>query len=263
MFADVTRRQFLTQASAGILSAHIPLRQNAQEQAALAAFTDHSYSNARGEKLAYRLLVPPGYDKRTSYPLVLWLHGGNGRGAARTQPNTGVYRFLALPENRQQYPAFMVVPLSPARPWVEPGAKPLAPALRLALEILTAVRAEFKLDQRRVYVLGTSAGGYATWDLLARQPAMFAAAVPICGGGDPAKAKLIARTPLWAFHGELDQAVPVEESRRMIAAIRQAGGTPKFTEYPGVGHDCWTPALAEPELLPWMFGQRRAATKAN
>lgn len=258
MIEPISRRRFLKQSSAAILSAHIPLQQNAQEQTALAAFTDRSFSNARRETMAYRLLVPPDYDKRALYPLVLWLHGGNGRGVAPTQPNTGVYRFLALPENRKLYPAFMLVPLSPGRPWVEPGAKQIAPALRLALEVLAAVRAEFNIEQRRVYVMGTSAGGYGTWDLLARQPLMFAAAVPICGGGDPAKARQIAQTPLWAFHGELDGAVPVAESRRMIEAIRQAGGNPKYTEYPDVGHDCWTRALADPELLKWMFGQRRS-----
>ena len=85
-------------------------------------------------------------------------------------------------------------------------------------------------------------GGYGSWDLAERMPERFAALVPICGGGDEAQADRLVGLPIWAWHGDADQAVPVERSRRMIAAIEKAGGKPKYTELPGVGHDSWTPA---------------------
>jgi lysophospholipase L1-like esterase len=113
------------------------------------------------------------------------------------------------------------------------------------------------VDTDRLYVTGISMGGYGTWDLITRFPDRFAAAVPICGGGDPAKAAAIAKVPVWAIHGEADPLVKVEQTRRMIAAIKAAGGQPLYSEYPTVGHDSWTPGYQEPELLPWMFAQRR------
>jgi predicted peptidase len=85
---------------------------------------------------------------------------------------------------------------------------------------------------------------------------MFAAAIPVCGGGNEARASLLVHTAIWAFHGEKDAAVSVERSRKMIAAIRKAGGTPRYTEYKEVGHNSWERAFSEPDLLPWVFEQR-------
>ena len=86
---------------------------------------------------------------------------------------------------------------------------------------------------------------------------MFAAAVPICGGGDETRAESIAKVPVWVFHGGQDSVVQTACLRNMVAALKNAGGTPKYTEYPGVGHDSWTHAFKEPELLPWLFAQKR------
>jgi lysophospholipase L1-like esterase len=131
-----------------------------------------------------------------------------------------------------------------------------APA-KLTLAVLGVIEKEFRLDPERFYVTGLSMGGYGTWDHICRAPQRWAGAVPICGGGDPrnvAKAKGIA---IWAFHGDADPAVPVERTREMINALRAAGAHPYYSEYPGVTHDSWTNAFQEPELLPWLFAQRR------
>ena len=133
----------------------------------------------------------------------------------------------------------------------------MAPAMRMALEAIEQLRKEFKVDSRRLYVTGVSMGGYGTWDLLWRQPAMFAAAAPICGGGDPEKASLFAGVPLWAFHGGADKTVPTQKSRDMIEALKKAGGTPHYTEYPGVGHDSWTQTYKNPEFYEWLFAQQK------
>jgi predicted peptidase len=86
---------------------------------------------------------------------------------------------------------------------------------------------------------------------------MFAAAVPICGRGDTTKGTQISRTPVWAFHGEADLIIPVTTSREMIAAVRRAGGRPRYTDYRGVGHNSWDNAFREPELFAWLFAQQR------
>ena len=99
-------------------------------------------------------------------------------------------------------------------------------------------------------------GGYGTWDLVMRFPKRFAAAVPICGGADIKQAALIKDLPIWAFHGDSDTAVPTYRSQSMVAALKEAGGDPKYTEFPNCGHNAWGPAIETPELLPWLFSQR-------
>ena len=111
----------------------------------------------------------------------------------------------------------------------------------------------------RVYVTGQSMGGGGTWGMLAFDPKMFAAAVPVCGVGDVASARAIVAggTAVWAFHGDADPRVPVEASRRMVAALRAAGGRPKYTEYAAVKHDSWIDAYPDPALHQWLFEQKR------
>ena len=138
-------------------------------------------------------------------------------------------------------------------------AIPVSQNMALVLPLLDSVLEEFegKVDLDRIYVVGFSMGGYGTWDLIVRHPGRFAAAVPVCGAGDPSKAEGIKDLPVWAFHGDKDGAVPVSGSREMVAALKKAGGEPKFTEFPGVGHNAWTPAWRNPELVAWLFDKTR------
>jgi predicted peptidase len=128
---------------------------------------------------------------------------------------------------------------------------------RLTLELIAALQKEFSIDPQRIYLTGLSMGGYGTWDLLARRPELFAAGVPVCGGADESTAPKIKNLPIWAFHGAKDQAVKVERSRNMIAALKHTGGKPKYTEYPNVGHDSWNPAYKDAEMFAWLFAQKR------
>jgi predicted peptidase len=114
---------------------------------------------------------------------------------------------------------------------------------------------EFKIDVSRRYVMGESLGGYGSWHFITARPKMFAAAVPICGGGDPSQANTIADLPVWAFHGAKDRSVPVRLSREMIEAMKQAGGNPKYTEYPDEGHIISKQVMDTPGLLDWVFEQ--------
>ena len=100
-------------------------------------------------------------------------------------------------------------------------------------------------------------GGYGTWNVLAKRPELFAAAAPICGGGKPAAVSKFKEVPIWAFHGADDKTVPVEQSREMIDALKAAGATPKYTEYPGVGHNSWAQTYADPAFYEWLFAQRK------
>jgi len=148
---------------------------------------------------------------------------------------------------------------------------------RIALEALAVSTEEFKGDPKRTYLTGVSMGGYGSWYLASAYPGKFAAVVPICGGivppanvleaqpmlardSYPENAKSyaevatrIGKTPVWIFHGNADNAVPVENSRRLYEALKAAGADVRYTEYPGVGHDeAWGRAYADPELMSWL-----------
>jgi predicted peptidase len=127
----------------------------------------------------------------------------------------------------------------------------------MVLDLIEAVCNEYRIDKDRIYLTGVSVGGYGTWDLVSRRPELFAAAIPVSGGGDPAQAAKLAKLPIWAFHGGADPLVPVERARDMIAALKKAGGEPKYTEYKGVGHDAWTPRYRDNEVLDWLFAQKK------
>ena len=129
--------------------------------------------------------------------------------------------------------------------------------LRLALEVVDGLIAIGRVDPDRVYVTGLSMGGYGTWCAAGLPGARFAAAAPICGGGDPQWASRYAGLPLWAFHGDADNIVPVRRAREMIEAIRADGGNPKYTEYPGVNHASWNQAYADDAFHEWLFAQKR------
>jgi predicted peptidase len=117
--------------------------------------------------------------------------------------------------------------------------------------------------QDRIYVTGLSMGGFGTWALAAHTPNRFAAIVPICGGGDPSRTKRIAHIPAWVFHGGKDGTVPVENSQKMVDALKKNGGNPKLTIYPEAGHDSWTAAYDTPELYEWLLQQKRIPKKAG
>jgi predicted peptidase len=125
------------------------------------------------------------------------------------------------------------------------------------MELIDQLQGKYPVDASRLYITGLSMGGFGTWDALQRWPDRFAAAVTICGGGDTRMAAKIAHVPIWVFHGARDPVVKPDRSRKMVQAIKDAGGKPKYTEYPQAGHDSWTATYKDPEVLKWLFAQRK------
>jgi predicted peptidase len=125
-------------------------------------------------------------------------------------------------------------------------------------QLLDYAITQYNVDPERVYVTGLSMGGQGTWALVAKSPHKIAAAIPICGGGDPATAAALIDVPIWAFHGDADEVVNIEQSRRMMSAILAKGGK-KFhmTTYAGVGHNSWSPTYANPQIYEWLLSKRR------
>lgn len=221
-------------------------------------FRARTYVNTTGDTMRYRLLLPLEYDSTRKYPLVVCLHGSSGCGTdnVRQIAASAPAQFLSEPGNRAKYPAFIYVPQCP--PETAWGGLPDVQAIdSLLFESILALEKEFAIDAGRRYVTGNSLGGYGAWHLIAARPEMFAAAIPICGGGNPALAQSIADVPVWAFHGAQDRIVPVSGSRDIIRAVKKAGGNPRYTEYPDEGHHILKKVTDTPGLLDWLFAQER------
>ena len=223
------------------------------------------------DTLFCRILSPVHFSPEKKYPLIVVLHGSGERGNDNeAQLKWGGDLFLDS-ANREKFPAIVVFPQCPADsswsvrrrkqntdsirfPMDVPPTKPL----RMVMNFIDNLAKSGTVDTKRIYIGGLSMGGFGTFEILWRKPKTFAAAFPICGGGNPASAKLYGKNfPVWVFHGTDDDAVPVANSRIMVEALKAAKAKVKYTEYPGVKHDSWKNAFAEPEFLPWLFGQKR------
>ncbi|MCP5546859.1 MAG: dienelactone hydrolase family protein [Akkermansiaceae bacterium] len=218
--------------------------------------------------LPYRILAPSEIQPGTRYPLILFLHGAGERGDDNKRQSYHGGKLFLEKKNREEYPAFVVFPQCPnGKRWVEvnwsapePHDQPEKPSepMSLVMELVPELEKTLPIDTTRVYLMGLSMGGFGSWDLAARHPEWFAAVVPICGGADNSTAPSLAKLPIWTFHGDADNVIPVARTRSMVAALKAAGGSPKYTEYPGVAHNSWFKAFAEPDLLPWLFAQKRS-----
>ena len=242
--------------------------------AQITEFTAQTYQDSTGNELNYRMLKPANYDSSKSYPLVLFLHGAGERGSDNfSQLKWGVSHF-AEPKFREQYPAFVIAPQVPeGKTWAglppeDPSthSNPLSDSptqpMQLTISLLDSIQQKYNIDVGRIYVTGISMGGFGTFDIIQRMPNKFAAAAPVCGGGDVSKGFLLKDMSLWVFHGSQDQVVPPQYSRSMVSAIQIAGGRPGFTEYPDEGHiGAWVQAYDNPHLYKWMFSKSLSKKK--
>jgi predicted peptidase len=243
----------------------------------------------QGHALIYYLYIPANYNSAKKYPLVLLLQGGGERSKSNytatqneklllndsyAQVWSADYKAPGNPHIQQRWPAFVVIPQIPlSQQWVNVNVhagtykQPAQPSVPLLLtkELLDDLQRQYSgIDSNRLYITGLSNGGYGTWDAIERWPNYFAAAVPIAGAGDPSKAAVLKNLPIWAFQGTADSIVPISGSRDMIAAIRAAGGHPKYTEFAGQSHEVWpyvyslgVSPLNVTDFFPWLFSQHR------
>lgn len=239
----------------------LPFAGAAAEDPIIDGFAAREYQSATGVKLPYRIYVPPVADAKRELPLIVYLHGSGGAGTDNRRQisggNTAGTRFWIAPTTQSQHPAYVLAPQIPeGSAWHSTSDEPM-PRVTALIELLDGLRSEFAIDARRIYVVGQSLGGYGAWDLIARYPDLFAAAIPLCGGGDRRRILAARNVAVWAFHGARDQTIPVTRSRELVAALRGVNSSVKYTEYVDVGHAVWTRAFAEPDLAAWLFAQRR------
>jgi len=203
----------------------------------------------KGDKKAsihYCLFLPESYKKSKTWPLMLFLHGAGERG-----DDLELVKKWGPPKRVGQEKDFPFVVVSPQCP---KGTFWDVAQLHALVEHVAKTQ---KIDRTRMYCTGLSMGGYGTWALVAKYPKLFAAAVPICGGGNPATAKHLTDIPIWAFHGEADSVVPAIQSTAMVEAIKKLGGEKaKMTIYPDVNHNSWSKTYANQEVYDWLLSHR-------
>lgn len=247
--------------SALFISSSLLDAQDIKQQFEAKTFKDGDFA------LNYRIKVPPNIEPGEKVPLVLFLHGAGERGNDNAaQLRHGIPSINSYVE-RKGVTAIIIAPQCPAGmqwvdvPWSdEAHTMPASPSkpMQAVRALLKQALTELPVDRSRVYISGISMGGFGTWDYLQREPGLFAAGLPICGGGDTAEAGKLTKIPVWTFHGDQDKAVKTQRSRNMSQSIKDAGGSLiKYTEYPGVGHDSWTQTYANDAVLDWLFAQKK------
>ncbi len=227
--------------------------------------TAEVFKTPSGETLNYRIFLPKSAPAGKKLPIVLFLHGAGERGNDNSSQLVHGVMPLITYGTATNDPAIILAPQCPGEmqwvnvPWdAKSHTMPVEPSqpMKLALALLREKMKTLPVDPARVYVTGLSMGGYGTWDAIQREPALFAAAMPVCGGGDTACAPTIKQIPIWAFHGDADGAVPVVRSRDMFKALQACGSKAQYREYPGAGHDVWSSTYNDPAVLAWFFSQR-------
>lgn len=208
--------------------------------------TEEMYFNKevyRTVTFGYLLQFPADYDAGNSegYPLLLFLHGSGERGTnlelVEKQGPPKVARDMDLP--------FIIVsPQCPEGTWWD------VDDLKVLVDEIVAA---YPIDPSRLYITGLSMGGYGTWEMLMKYPNLFAAAIPVCGGGYAARARLIRDIPIWAFHGQKDEVVPIDNSQRIVDALKKLDADITFTIYPEAGHDAWTETYQNPDIYTWLL----------
>lgn len=265
------RFKFVTALVGGLLAMNIHASEPGTQ---FAASVDEPY--------AHWIYLPDEFDGEKEFPLIVFLHGAGERGDDLEKVKVhGPPKLLDDPANKSRYPelfaSIVVTPQCPSDFWWTPHR---------IKALIDRIRDTYPVNDDRIYLTGLSMGGFGTFATTSEYPELFAAAAPICGGGDgyyflqnrfavddedivvhpalkniidmPAsRADNLVSIPLWVFHGDADSVVPVEQSRMMVDAVRERGGSVKFTVYPGVGHDSWTETYANPELYTWLFSHTK------
>jgi formylglycine-generating enzyme required for sulfatase activity/poly(3-hydroxybutyrate) depolymerase len=216
-------------------------------------FVTRTYTDADGTDHPYVVFVPNDYKGEKEYPVILFLHGaGEIKGRGRQPVEVGIGP--AIKEREKTFPFITVFPQALNQSWQAGSDNPL-----LALAILARVCRDYKTDKNRLYLTGLSLGGQGTWSLAAQYRDRWAAIAPVCGANFAVNtASRIKAVPCWCFHGEADEIINVEYSRKTIAVMQAAGGTPRYTEYPGAGHRaCFEQAYASKELYEFFLAHKK------
>ena len=225
-----------------------------------------TFQDTCGRTLLYRWMEPAKVEAGKTYPLVVLLHGAGERGTNNvSQLKWGATPIIAYMRAKGIDGYFIAGQVPNGKFWVDTPWNIMShrmnetpsETMALLLALVDKTIAELPVDRSRVYVTGVSMGGFGTWDMIQRRPELFAAAMPVCGGGDTHLAWKIRDIPIWVWHGDKDNVVWPSRSREMVSALWAVDGRVRYTEVPDCGHDVWNSAYASEAALKWLFDQHR------
>jgi predicted peptidase len=228
---------------------------------------------AKGDTMPYRLLLPKNYTPGKKYPMIVFLHGSGEKGNNNTTQLANCGYVFLKDSIREKYPAIVVIPQCARRSnWVDdkrvkdsagkyvllmpPDAEPTQAMITLQ-ELVKNIIKVYRVNKKQVYIGGLSLGGMGTYDIVKRNPKLFAAAFPICGAADSSIAPKLKYVNWWIFHGANDNAVSPEFDKKMVKTMQDLNIPVTFTLYPNTGHNSWVKAFDEPDLFAWMFSQSK------
>jgi predicted peptidase len=203
------------------------------------SFTKEITKTFSGDFLLY---LPKDYNEREKVPLIIFLHGRGERGEdINLVKKHGPPKLI---NEGKEFPFIIVSPQCPSNQWW---------SAEFIYALLNEITEKYKVDENRIYLTGMSMGGFGTWDMALHYPGMFAAIAPVCGGGNSRNVCSLKDLPVWVFHGEKDPVVSVNESKKMVDALKRCGGDVQLTIYPEAGHDSWTETYDNPKLYEWFL----------
>lgn len=232
------------------------------------SFLKKQFTTQNGYRLNYRVLFPYNYQPGKCYPLILFLHGAGERGNDNEAQLRHGGNMFASYENRTKFPAIIIAPQCPKEYWwvsyrrpsstgekrYFPPSDPITAPLGAVKELLDSYIEKGIVNKRQIYITGLSMGAIGTFDLVCRYPKLFAAAAPICGGANLERLSAFkGKTAFSIYHGEADATVDVQFSRDAYTTLKQAGAEVRYKEYPGVNHNSWDNAFAEPDFISWFW----------
>lgn len=197
----------------------------------------------QSDNLQYIIRFPDGYKNGDKFPVIIYLHGAGSRGNdINILKNTPYFNII---NNHLEFPFITVAPQCSQNTWFDMFEQLKGFVFKIYDENFT--------DKNKIYLMGASMGGYGTWQLAMSLPEIFAAIVPICGGGMYWNASRLVNVPIWAFHGAKDTIVLKEESIKLVDAVNKCGGKAKLTIYPENGHDAWSDTYNSQEVFRWLL----------
>ncbi|MDX9975834.1 MAG: dienelactone hydrolase family protein [FCB group bacterium] len=231
--------------SVSAVESHTQIKANPPMNSGFINKTLYEGKNAR----RYVVYVPREYDATKAWPLIVFLHGAGERGNdGLAQTDVGIGRAIRMHSDR--FPCVVLMPQCPEGVWWDKSTNDIDASLEATLD-------DYNIDHARIYLTGLSMGGFCTWQYGAVHAGRFAALMPVCGGGNPLDAPQLAKVPIWAFHGAKDSVVPVQKSREMVEAVRNAGGKIDYTEFTDLDHNSWDATYNDPKAIEWLLKQRK------
>lgn len=205
------------------------------------------------EGMKYLLRFPEDAADGKAYPVLILMHGAGTR--SENLDKLKENPFFPITAKHKDFPFVVAAPLCSKDTWFD-----LFETLNSFAKYISS---QSFADPERIYLVGASMGGYAVWQMAMSNPGLYAAIVPICGGGMYWNAPRLADLPVWAFHGDIDSVVKTEESQKMVDKINAAGGNAKLTIYENCGHDAWSETYGNWEVFGWLLSHRRRGAAAQ